>query len=126
MPIIHITSLPFEQDLDSAAAIKTISREFADKNGIELQHVTMTWTFLGAHNYAENGETCEFQLIGSHKILVDMAVPDFNSRPAIEKMLTTLANSIARHCDVPVTKIFINLNLARSGLVFDEGQVVHW
>lgn len=126
MPVIHITSLPFEQPLDTGRVIRCISNQFADENDIDPHHLTITWSFLGAHSYVENGETAAFQLSGSHKVLVDMAVPDFNSRPAIERMLTSLADAISSNCEVPRTKIFINLNLARSGMVFDEGEVVRW
>lgn len=46
MPFIHIRALPREDPLDVAELLETLSREFAAATGIDVQHVSATWTWL--------------------------------------------------------------------------------
>jgi hypothetical protein len=57
---------------------------------------------------------------------VDLLTPDFNDRDTVKTMLATLALSIARRTAISIRKIFINHRQARSGMVFDDGEVVKW
>lgn len=118
MPLIHIKSLPLDESVDVDATIQNLLSSFAAANNIGIEHVTVTWEFFAHH--AEGGEA------GSDQIVVDLLMPDFNSANAIEKMLVTTASSLSEQSGIAINNIFINCQLARSGLVFDAGRIVRW
>jgi phenylpyruvate tautomerase PptA (4-oxalocrotonate tautomerase family) len=126
MPFIHIKSLPFEQGREIGAIVTAVSRDFSEQVGIDIAHVTATWEYLESWHYAAGGRAAVNQPEDSHPILVDLLVPDSNSPEAIEKMLECVASSIADRARVPKNNIFINARLARSGQVFDAGEIVRW
>jgi hypothetical protein len=43
-----------------------------------------------------------------------------------EKILRVVASSISTRANVPIKNIFINHRYARSGMVFDAGEIVKW
>ncbi|WDT77425.1 MAG: hypothetical protein MPW16_09450 [Candidatus Manganitrophus sp.] len=126
MPFIHIKSLPFEEDLEMSSILAAVSRDFSERVGIEIAHVTVTWEYLESWHYAAGGLTAPNQPKESHPLLVDLLVPDFNPPETIEKMLTCVAASIAQRVGIPENNIFINVRQARSGQVFDAGEIVRW
>lgn len=126
MPFIHVKSLPFDRFFDASAALEGITRDFAKETGMGLEHVTATWEFLPPGHYAVAGKAASRQPRGSHPILVDLLAPDFNSDANIGKMLAAVASSVSKRAKVPVTNVFINHRPARSGMVFDAGEIVQW
>jgi phenylpyruvate tautomerase PptA (4-oxalocrotonate tautomerase family) len=126
MPFIHLKSLPFSTYFDAASALEGVTRDVAKETGIGLEHVTATWDFLPPGHYAVAGRAVSRQPRGSHPILVEVLVPDFNSAAKVRKMLHAVASSISRRAKVPVANVFINLRQARSGMVFDAGEIVRW
>lgn len=126
MPFVHIRSLPFETPIDISTVVEKVSRDLAAATGIGLEHITATWMFFAPGRYAAAGKCVSHQPMDSHPVLVDLLVPDFNSPETVESMLKTVAFSICEHTDVPVQNIFINYQQARSGMVFDAGQVKRW
>lgn len=126
MPFIHVKSLPFSSFFDASAALEGVTRDFAKETGIGLEHVTATWEFLAPGHYAVAGKAVSRQPRGSHPILVDLMVPDFNSGATVKKMLGAVASSIAKRARVSVANVFVNLRQARSGMVFDAGEIVRW
>ena len=126
MPLIQIRSLPFDPPLDVPAVIERVARDFAQGAEIGLENVTVTWDTLQPGHYAVGGVTAAVQPAGSHPVLVDLLAPDLNRHRKIERMLTTVAESLSRHTGVPVANVFVNLRQAHSGMVFDQGKVARW
>ena len=126
MPFIHIVSLPFASALDTKTIIQEISHDFAEATGITIAHLTVSWQFLAAGHYVIAGKAAEVQPMDSHPILVDFLTPDFHAAEQIENMLRAIAASIGKRANTPVHNVFINHRVARSGHVFDGGQVVSW
>ena len=126
MPFVHITSLPFAQPFDTPAAVVSIGQDFSVATGVAAEHVTVTWQYLSSDHYAVGGSTMAHQPRDSHPVLVELLAPDFNSPEQIETLLHALARIIAAHCDVAVENIFVNCRSARSGCVFDAGDIVRW
>lgn len=126
MPFIHIKSLPLDPPLNMSAVVEGITKDFAKGTGVGLEHVTATWEFLTAGNYAVAGAAQRNQPQATHPILVDILSPDFNPPEEIETMLHTVAKSVSERVKVPVSNIFINHRYAHSGMVFDAGKVVKW
>ena len=52
MPFVHVKSLPFEGSFDAEAAVKRITRDFAQAAGIGAEHVTVTWEYFAPAHYA--------------------------------------------------------------------------
>ena len=126
MPFIHVRSLPLEPTRDIAAVLEGLIRDFADGTGIGLEHVTATWDLLPAGHYAVGGRAAQRQPERSHPVLVDLTAPDFNPPELVETMLRTVAASIARRAGVPLDNVFVLHREARSGMVFDAGEIVRW
>lgn len=126
MPIIHIKSLPFEQNFDRKKVVGGISVDFSRANNINLKHVSVVWEFMASDSYAVGGETSSRQMDSSHPLLVDLLVPDFNADDIRQKMIETLASSIAHNAGIAVNNMFINCRVAHAGMVFDQGTVVRW
>src|SRR5688572_10068041 len=126
MPFIHIKSLPLDRRLDMAKVVADISKDFADAVAVKLKHVTATWEYFTPDHYASAGAPAKRQPRTTHPVLVDLLVPDFNAPSRVEKLLRTVARSVAKRAKVPEKNIFINLRQAHSGMVFDAGNVVHW
>ncbi len=130
MPFIQIKSLPFEDAFDVSEAVLAITKDFSEGNDIPAFHVHTTWEFYLPGHYAKGEAAPDYHPVAvqppSHPLIVDLLTPDFNDADTIEKMLVTLANSIANHAPVSLDRIFINHRQARSGMVFDDGKVVKW
>ena len=126
MPFIHVRSLPLAGDFDPAAALPAISDAFARDTGIDEEHVTVTWETIAPHHYASAGRTAAEQPEDSHPVLVDVLAPDFHPDDRIEAMLRSVAASVARQAGVPQANVFVAFTPARSGHVFDGGDVVGW
>ena len=126
MPFIHIKSLPPAEPLDTAALLEQLSADFAAATGIGVEHVTATWEWLEPGHYAVGGKVAREQPAGSHPLLVDLLVPDFNAADDVERMLIAIADSLATRAGVARDNIFINQRDARGGRVFDAGEIVRW
>jgi hypothetical protein len=106
--------------------VEHIARSFSDANDIDLKYVTVTWNFLPENQYAFAGHTVEFQTRDSHPLLVDLIIPGFHSEDRIEKLMKSLAYVISSATGIGMTNIFIHTQRARSGMVYDQGDVVKW
>lgn len=126
MPLIHIKSLPFDTEVDVESVLETLSHDVSEQAGIGLEHVTATWEFLHPGHYAAGGVAQKLQPANTHPLLVDLLVPDFNSRNDVERLLTCVATSLAARTGVPRHNIFIHGREARSGMVFDRGKIRRW
>ena len=126
MPFIHIRSLPPAEEPDTSALLEGLCADFARDTGIGIEHVTATWEWLEPDHYAVGGKAASAQPAGSHPLLVDLLAPDFNAGADVERMLVAIADSLAARAGVARDNIFINQRDARSGRVFDAGEIVRW
>jgi phenylpyruvate tautomerase PptA (4-oxalocrotonate tautomerase family) len=126
MPFVHVRSLPVAGDFDAEDAVRAISTEFAARTDVDEQHVTVTWQTLEPGHYASGGETARAQPVGSHPVLVELFAPDSNSDERIEQMLLIVARAVAAQAGVEPENVFVHFRPARSGEVFDGGQVGRW
>lgn len=126
MPFIHIRALPFAEKPETAGLLEGLCGDFAAATGIGLEHVSATWEWLEPGNYAVGGKAATGQPDATHPLLVDLLAPDFNSAADVERMLTAIADSLAARAGIRRDNIFINQREARSGRVFDAGEIVRW
>ena len=126
MPFIHIKSLPLGPHIPVSSVVEEITKDVAREAGVDLEHITATWEYLQAGHYAVAGKAEARQSETSHPVIVDLLSPDFNGAVQIRKMLHAVAESISKRAKVPITNIFINHRQARSGMVFNAGDVETW
>lgn len=126
MPFIHIHSLPQAGPFDSDEAVRAISREFAAATATDERHVTVTWEWLQPGHYCHAGHTAAVQPPASHPLLVELLAPDFNSDERIERMLEVVAGAVAAQVGTGEANVFVAFRPARSGHVFDCGQLIRW
>jgi hypothetical protein len=126
MPFIHVRSLPFKTPLEMGSVLEGISHDFAENNGIAVEHVTVTWEFLLPNHYAVAGHVSETQTVTTHPVIVDLLTParSGKTQPSNRKMLLTLATSLAQRAYLPINNIFINHRYTQPGHVFDAGGIV--
>lgn len=126
MPFIHIKSLPFEEQKPISEILCRINRDFSSRLDIPLEHVHSTWEYFKPGHFAKGDLAPKCQPDSIHSLLVELLTPDFNDPQVCSMMLEVLASALARHANIPLQKIFIRHQQARSGMVFDDGQIVHW
>jgi hypothetical protein len=115
-----------EEKINISTVIKNIARDFSVNTGIQLSHIHTTWEFYKSGYYAKGEEVSEYQPKKKYPIIADVLIPDFNESKIIEIMLESIASSISKNLNFPKNNIFINIRVARSSMVFDDGQVVTW
>lgn len=125
MPVIRITSLPFENQ-DSSHWPAKVCENFAQITQIPLEHVSTTWQLLPGKHYAYGGKTCAYQPRDSHPLITDIMLPDFYSMEHIELIIQAAVEAISTVANMPKQNIFVQVNRARSGAVYDEGRIVRW
>ncbi|UCH54017.1 MAG: hypothetical protein JSW09_04305 [Pseudomonadota bacterium] len=126
MPFIHIKSLPFREQRDIPAILEGLCKDFARDTGVALRHITTTWEHFAPGHYAVAGKTVDAQPINSHPVLVDLHAPDSNSAAIVERMLESVASSLASRARIPRENVFVSFRPALSGGVFAEGGPVRW
>ena len=113
MPFVHVRSLPPDGSFDSARAARAVAAELAAGTGIEERHITVTWEYIAA-------------IDGAVSVLAEVLAPDFHPPERVERMLRSVASSVVREAGVRDAEVFVEFRPARSGWVFDEGDVVRW
>ncbi|WP_420553852.1 hypothetical protein [Neptuniibacter marinus] len=127
MALICIKSLPFEEDVEVPAMIKSITDDLSRGTDISIEHITVTWEFIPSRQYAVAGLMPSSQpQSGSHPVLVDLHVPSFHNISSIEAIMECIAFSISKRSRVAYSNIFINYRKINSGHVFDHGKVLRW
>ena len=128
MPIVQVTSLPFEPPIDLPDVLRGVTEDFVAKTGIAREHVTMTWNVLPPGHYAQAGVTPVegHQPPDSHPLLVELSVPDLYEPSRIEELLEVTARCLAERTGVELTNVFVQARTVRSGAVFEAGQIIRW
>lgn len=125
MPILRITSLPFEHQ-DSSAWPALVCEHFARSTEIPIKHVSAAWQLLPCGHYAYAGKNTQYQPLNSHPVLVEIMLPDLYALDRVERIIYATVDAVHSISGMPKTNIFVQVNRARSGAVFDEGRIIHW
>ena len=125
MPVIHIRSLPLKPGLNAGEVACELSRRFAAKLKIDLEHVSVYWD-SNPTCYAVGGVVLDSQPDDAHPVLVNVLAPDFNSPQKIESMLRAIARELSALTGIEESNVFVCYQAARSREVFDAGDIVDW
>ena len=126
MPIIRIESLPQEPDLSIPMTCKNISRRFSELSDIDEEYISVVWKAILPDHYSEGGITAEDQPNNSHPALVSILVPSIHSKENHYNLINALAQAISENTKLRLDNIFIHLQIAESGTVFDNREIQHW
>jgi hypothetical protein len=125
MPIIRVASLAFEdQDMSSWSAL--VGEHFARSTEIPVKHVSVIWQIIPGGHYAHAGRISQFQSHQSHPIIVEIMLPDFYTLERVDKIIYSSVDAISLVSRMPKENIFVQVNRARSGAVFDDGRIARW
>lgn len=112
MPFVHVRSLPLPSpQFQVEGAVRSIREELANATGIGAEHITVTWEWLAAQASAEP------------LVLAEVLAPDFHPPERVEAMIRSVAATVERETGTPA---FVEFRAARSGHVYDGGEVVRW
>lgn len=113
MPFVRIQSLPLptQPRFPVDDAVHAVREELASATGIGPEHITVSWEWLAAQAGAKR------------LVLVDVHAPDLHPPERVEAMLESVAASVER---LTGTEAFVSFSAARSGQVYDGGEVVRW
>lgn len=126
MPVIHIQSLPFEQEVELGELTENIAQDFSEIAGFTPSHVTVTWSFYPSGGLANNGQSAQFQPKDTHPLQVEVITPDFYTDKRLGEVLSVIATCISRHTEIRTSNLFISHRPVASGGVFERGEVVRW
>lgn len=126
MPFLHIRSLPLPVAPAMPRLLREITDDFAAATGVDAEHITVTWTFFEPGCHAVGGASATMQSADAPPLLIDLLAPDFNDDERIELMVRAAAASVASRAKVAPGKVFVSFRAARSGQVFDAGDIVRW
>ena len=126
MPFIHVKSLPLQKSTNIEVLLKNLSKTVAKETQIDEKHFTVTWNFFEPQRYCCAGKISTSHNYSSHPILVDVLVPDFFREEKKAHIMEIIAENLNANLQCDIKNIFIHCREARSGEVFDKGEVAHW
>ena len=116
-PMVKITSLPLEQDLNKILPL--ISLDVSEMTGLPESFITYYWSFFETI-YCPGCEN-----VGIKKpIFVDLYVPGFMSEEEIQTVMKSLAQAIENHTDYSKKDLFIHTHVADKYQLYIMGDVV--
>ncbi|WP_427982186.1 hypothetical protein [Agarivorans sp.] len=126
MPIVHIRSLALPNTVNMPKLIEQLAIAFAKQANIQLEHISIDWSFTPAGHYFVNKKIYQQQEVHQPPIMVELLIPDTHNEKRQQQLLTVLAEVIHQHSHIAMDNIFISLRIAKSGSIFDNGKVVVW
>jgi phenylpyruvate tautomerase PptA (4-oxalocrotonate tautomerase family) len=125
MPVISIKSLPVGKRINTSKILTKICKKAAKEIGYKPKHMWATWEFLQPKNYAVGSKLSKRQTKTTHSPIVRILSFEGKPLPHIKKLMTKVAEILSKELRIDTGNIFIEYSEARSGKVFDGGQVVY-
>ncbi|MCB2188332.1 MAG: hypothetical protein KQJ78_18080 [Deltaproteobacteria bacterium] len=116
-PMIRITSLPLKGDLSQLMA--RISDDVCRDTGLKKNLATYFWQTFNAI-YCPGCAAAKLK----GPIFVDIYLPAFISVPERKKLMTSLAEALARHTDYTTKDVYIAIRVQEKGEVYIMGEVL--
>ena len=116
-PMVGITSAT--SNLDLPAVLAAVSREVSQSTGLGEELVTYYWqTFDAVH--------CMGKPATDKPLFVDLYVPGFFTDDLVAKMMTAIAESLARNTGLDKKWVFVHTHFPLQGQVYINGEVSRW
>ena len=116
-PMVKITSLPLDQDLDEILPL--INKDVSEMTNLPETFITYYWSFFETI-YCPGCEA-----VGIKKpLFVDLYVPGFMSEEEIQTVMKSLAQAIENHTDYSKKDLFIHTHVADKYQLYIMGDIV--
>ena len=126
MPVISIKTLPLDEDeVRTPDILKKLCTVVSQELNYKPSHVWATWEYIAPHLYAVGNYSVPFQPQSTHAPLVRVTAFEGKSKREIDALLHVIARVLAQELKVDLGNIFIEYDEARSGRLYDGGQVVY-
>jgi phenylpyruvate tautomerase PptA (4-oxalocrotonate tautomerase family) len=126
MPVISIKTLPLDEDeVRTPDILKKLCTTVSQELNYKPSHVWATWEYIAPHLYAVGNYSVPFQPQSTHAPLVRVLAFEGRSKREIDALLHVIARVLAQELKVDLGNIFIEYAEARSGKLYDGGQVVY-
>ena len=126
MPIISIKTLPLDEDeVRTPDTLKKLCTAVSQELNYKPNHVWATWEFISPHLYTVGNYSVPFQPQSTHGPLIRVTAFEGKSKKEIDALLHIIARVLSQELKVDLSNIFIEYSEARSGKVYDGGQVVY-
>ena len=109
-----------------AEVLEGVCADVARDAGVAVEDMTATWEEIDSGHFATAGSASDRSAGGAQPVLVDVLLPDSHPPERVEAILRAVAGSLSERGGVALDRLFINARYARSGMVFDGGQIVRW
>ncbi len=114
-PMVRITS--GKTNMDVVAVMEAVGRDLGTGAGLGPELVTYYWQTFDAIVLAGKPSV-------NKPLFVDLYVPCFLPQAKVEKVLTVLADSLAKHTGIAQKWIFIHTHFPKENQVYIDGQVM--
>ena len=114
-PMVRITS--GKTNMDVVAVMEAVGRDLGTGAGLGPELVTYYWQTFDAIVLAGKPSV-------DKPLFVDLYVPCFLPQAKVEKVLTVLADSLAKHTGIAQKWIFIHTHFPKENQVYIDGQVM--
>lgn len=116
-PMVRITYT--KSNLDVPVVLAAVSREVSKSTGLGEELITYYWqTFDAVH--------CMGKPATDKPMFVDLYVPGFMTDDMVAKMMTAIADSLAKNTGLDKKWVFIHTHFPQQGHVYISGEVSHW
>ncbi|MDB5525991.1 MAG: hypothetical protein JWM58_3754 [Rhizobium sp.] len=123
MPVIQIQALPQQPEPDIPQLLARLCLAVAEGFEIPADYVSATWQTIAPGRYAVGGETVMTQPRSTHPVIVDLAAFETEDPEKIRKLLQITGRYLEQALGLP-GNVFILFRSARSGEVYDGGEVL--
>jgi hypothetical protein len=123
VPIVEITALPQGEGVDVSVALTAVATELAAALGEEPRGTWATWRTLEPGGYAEATDAPAVQPRATHPPLVRVIAYEGRPPEVVERMLVTVAESLARELRLEPGNVFVRFEEATAGRLYTGGGI---
>jgi phenylpyruvate tautomerase PptA (4-oxalocrotonate tautomerase family) len=123
MPVIRISALPQNPDIDIAEVIKAVSCGAALALEIKPNQVWTIWQAIDSGQYCEGRNVAAAQPRDTHPPIVEIMAYEGRSPEMIRRTLETVAAIIAEQLKLEPGSAFITWTELKAGRVYTGGAV---
>ena len=123
MPVIHVRALPQPAIVDIQRVLKDIACAVAIATSMPAHRVFATWETIQNGWFVEGETAAATQQKATHPPIVSLTAFEGRSSETIRKMITAIADTLAKHLPIEAGNAFISYIEAKSGQIFTGGAI---
>ena len=124
MPVVRIQALPQPDSVDVPATLTAVTRDLAALLDEHPSDSWATWETIRPGRYAEGSDTPELQPRDTHPPLVAVTAFEGREPELVERILATVAETLARELGLGQGNVFVTYEEAQSGRVYSGGRIL--